>query len=51
MSFLVTLDWKFVLALGAAAGVVILSLKTDSDAAGQVLTNVVDACDKGAAAV
>ncbi len=51
MSFLVTLDWKFVLALGAAASVVILSLKTDSNAAEQVLTHTADACKEGAVAV
>ena len=50
MSLSVIIDWKFVLALGAAASGVILSLKTDSEKAGQVLTHVADACKENAAA-
>lgn len=51
MTFLVTIDWKIVLALGVAASVVILASKTDSDADEQVLTYVADACKESAVAV
>ena len=44
MNFVVTLDWKFVVALGAAVGGVILCAKMEPDAAERVSTHAVDAC-------
>ena len=43
-SFSVIFDWKFVAALGGAAGFVIFALKISPDAAERVLTHAVDAC-------
>ena len=42
MNFLVTIDWKFVAALGAAVSGIILVSKMDSDAAERVSTYAVD---------
>ena len=50
MNFVVTIDWKFVVALGAAAGIVILCVKMTSDAAERVSTKAVDACKELAVA-
>ena len=44
MSFVVTLDWKFVVALGAAVCGIILSAKMEPDAAERVSIHAVDAC-------
>lgn len=43
MNVTVEIGWKFVAALGAAAGLIILAVKTDRPAAERVLTHVVDA--------
>ena len=48
MKFVVTLDWKFVVALGAAIGGIILCAKMEPDAAERVSIHAVDAC-KGVA--
>ena len=41
MNFTVLIDWKFVVALGAAAGMTIFAAKMDPDAAERVSTHVV----------
>ena len=51
MSFIVTLDWKFVLALGGAAVGTIFALKMDASAAERVSTHAVDAFKEYAIAV
>ncbi len=43
MSFVVIIDWKFIVALGAAVSGIILSAKIDSDAAERVSAYMVDA--------
>ena len=43
MNLTVTIDWKFVLALGTATVGVIFAVKMDASAAERVLTHVVDA--------
>ena len=43
MNFSVTIDWKFVVALGAAAAGVIFAVKMDGPAAERVSTLVVEA--------
>lgn len=50
MNFNVTIDWKFVVALGVAAVGVIFSVKMDGAAAERVSTHVVDACKEYAIA-
>ena len=50
MNFDVTIDWKFVVALGAAVGGVILCAKMEPDAAERVSIHVVDACKEFAVA-
>ena len=50
MNFVVTLDWKFVVALGAAVGGVILCAKMKPDAAERVSIHAVDACKEFAVA-
>lgn len=50
MSFVVTLDWKFVVALGAAVSSIILCAKMEPDAAERVSTHAVDACKEFAVA-
>lgn len=50
MNLLVTIDWKFVAALGAAVSGIILASKMDSDAAERVSTHAVDACKECAVA-
>ncbi len=44
MSFVLTVDWRFVAALGAAVSGIILSAKMEPDAAERVSTHAVDAC-------
>lgn len=41
MSFSITVDWRFVLAIGGAVATVILAEKTSSTAAESVLTSLV----------
>lgn len=43
MNLTVTIDWKFVVALGTSAVAVIFASKIDSDAAERALTHLVDA--------
>ena len=50
MNFVVILDWKFVVALGAAVGGVILCAKMEPDAAERVSIHAVDACKEFAVA-
>ena len=50
MNFVVTIDWKFVVALGAAAIGTIFAVKMDADAAERVSIHVVDACKEYAVA-
>ena len=50
MNFVVTIDWKFVVALGAVAGGTIFAVKMDADAAERVSSRVVDACKEYAVA-
>jgi len=50
MNFVVTIDWKFVVALGAVAVGTIFAVKMDADAAERVSTHVVDACKEYAVA-
>ena len=50
MNFVVTIDWKFVVALGASAVGIIFAVKMDADAAERVSTHVVDACKEYAVA-
>ena len=51
MSFVLTIDWKFVVALGGTSIGVILATKMDSAAAEQVMTQAVQACKELAVAV
>ena len=51
MNFVVTIDWKFVVALGATAVGIIFSVKMDASAAERVSIRVVDACKEYAFAV
>ncbi len=51
MNFVVTIDWKFVVALGAATVGTIFAVKMDASAAERVSTHVVDACKEYAFAV
>ena len=44
MNFVVTLDWKFVVALGAAIVGIIFGAKMDPDAAERVSIHAIDAC-------
>ncbi len=50
MSFVVSLDWKFVVALGAAVGGIILCAKMEPDAAEKVSIHAIDACKEFAVA-
>ncbi len=50
MNFVVTLDWKFVVALGTAVSSVILSTKMEPDAAERVSIHAIDACKEFAVA-
>ena len=51
MNFAVTIDWKFVVALGAATVGTIFAVKMDASAAERVSTHVVDACKEYALAL
>ena len=51
MNFVVTIDWKFVVALGAATVGTIFAVKMDATAAERVSIHVVDACKEYAVAV
>lgn len=51
MSFNVTNDWKFVVALGAATVGTIFAVKMDASAAERVSAHAVDACKEYAIAV
>ena len=44
MNSTITIDWKFVAALGASATAVIFALKMDSEAVEKVSTHIADAC-------
>ena len=50
MTFVVNIDWKFVVALGASVVGVIFAVKMDADAAERVSAHVVDACKEYAVA-
>ena len=50
MSFVVTIDWKFAVALGAAVSGIILSTKMEPDTAERVSIHAIDACAEFAAA-
>lgn len=51
MNLNVTIDWKFVVALGTAAASVIFAVKMDGSAAERVSTHAVDACKEYALAL
>ena len=51
MNFNVVIDWKFVVALGVAAGGIILCVKMEPDVAEQVSIHAIDACKEYAVAV
>lgn len=51
MNLSVTIDWKFVVALGTTAVGVIFAIKMDTSAVERVSTNMVDACKEYAIAV
>ncbi|MER2148707.1 MAG: hypothetical protein ABS987_06075 [Ruminococcus sp.] len=44
MSFVVTIDWKFVVALGTAAVGVIFAVKMDASKAEQISIRAIDIC-------
>ncbi|MBP3210324.1 MAG: hypothetical protein J6M64_10545 [Oscillospiraceae bacterium] len=50
MSFVLTVDWRFVAALGGAVCGIILCAKMDPDAAERVSVHAIDACAEFAAA-
>ena len=50
MNLVVTIDWKFVVALGTAAAGIILAVKMEPDAAERVSIHAVDACKEFAIA-
>ncbi len=50
MSFALTVDWRFVVALGAAVSGIILCAKMEPDAAERVSVHAIDACAEFAAA-
>lgn len=50
MNLNVTIDWKFVVALGTAVVGTIFAVKMDADAAERVSTHAVDACKEYAIA-
>ena len=50
MSFVLTVDWRFVAALGGAVCGIILCAKMDPDAAERVSVYAIDACAEFAAA-
>ena len=50
MNLTVTIDWKFIVALGTSAVGIIFAVKMDSTAAERVSTHAVDACKEYAIA-
>ena len=44
MNFTITVDWRFVVALGLTVSGIILSVKMESDAAERVSIHAIDAC-------
>ncbi len=50
MSIALTVDWRFVVALGVAVSGIILSTKLSPDAAERVSVRAIDACMEFAAA-
>ena len=50
MNLTVTVDWRFVVALGVAVSGIILSVKMESDAAERVSIHAIDACKEFAVA-
>ncbi len=50
MNVTVTVDWRFVVALGVAVSGIILSVKMESDAAERVSIHAIDACKEFAVA-
>lgn len=46
MGFVVTIDWKFVVALGTAAVGVIFAVKMDASKAEQISIHAIDICKK-----
>lgn len=50
MNLTVTIDWKFIVALGTVAVGIIFAVKMDATAAERVSTHVVDACKEYAIA-
>ena len=50
MNYTVLIDWKFVVALGAATVGTIFALKMDASAAERVSIHAIDACTEFAAA-
>lgn len=50
MNLNVTIDWKFVVALGTVVVGTIFAMKMDADAAERVSTHAVDACKEYAIA-
>jgi len=46
MNFVVTLDWKFVVAIGTAACGIILCAKMSPEAAERVSVHAIDACQE-----
>ena len=51
MNFVVTIDWRFVVALGAATVGTIFAVKMDASAAERVSIHVIDASKEYAVAV
>ena len=51
MNLSVTIEWKFVVALGTTAVGVIFAIKMDTSAVERVSTHMVDACKEYAIAV
>ena len=49
MNFVVTIDWKFVVALGAATVGTIFAVKMDASAAERVSTHAIDSGKGGSA--
>ncbi len=50
MNFNVTIDWKFVVALGASAVGTIFAIKMDADAVERVSIHAIDACKENVVA-
>ena len=50
MGFIVTFDWKAIIALGPTVSAIIFSIKMDKDSAERVSIHAVDACKESAVA-